>query len=103
VRAALGAADAVLISTPENNASLLGALKNAFDLASRPFTDNCLRSPPTRPPVHHFDPELVLEPLMVPEQVDDDSVALAVSEVISGRHLLPHTNGGLDATVRPAA
>jgi hypothetical protein len=28
----------------------------------------------------------VLHPSVVPEQVDDDSVALAVSEVISGRH-----------------
>ena len=46
LRAALGAADAVLISTPEYNASLPGALKDALDWASRPFPDNCLRGKP---------------------------------------------------------
>ena len=46
LRAALGAADAVLISTPEYNASLPGALKNALDWASRPFPGNCLRGKP---------------------------------------------------------
>jgi chromate reductase, NAD(P)H dehydrogenase (quinone) len=46
LRAALGAADAVLISTPEYNASLPGAPKNALDWASRPFPDNCLRGKP---------------------------------------------------------
>jgi chromate reductase, NAD(P)H dehydrogenase (quinone) len=46
LRAALGAADAVLVSTPEYNASLPGALKNALDWASRPFPDNCLRGKP---------------------------------------------------------
>jgi len=46
LRDALRRADAVLISTPEYNASLPGALKNALDWASRPFPDNCLRGTP---------------------------------------------------------
>ena len=46
LRTALGAADAVLVATPEYNASLPGALKNALDWASRPFPDNCLRGKP---------------------------------------------------------
>ena len=46
LREALGRADAVLISTPEYNASLPGALKNALDWASRPFPDNCLHGTP---------------------------------------------------------
>jgi chromate reductase, NAD(P)H dehydrogenase (quinone) len=46
LRAALGAADAVLVSTPEYNASMPGAPNNALDWASRPFPDNCLRGKP---------------------------------------------------------
>ncbi|MBA3429474.1 MAG: NAD(P)H-dependent oxidoreductase [Actinobacteria bacterium] len=46
LRDALARADAVLIATPEYNASLPGALKNALDWASRPFPDNCLRDMP---------------------------------------------------------
>jgi chromate reductase len=42
LRAALGAADAVLVSTPEYNGSLPGAL----EWASRPFPNNCLRGKP---------------------------------------------------------
>ena len=38
--------DAVLISTPEYNASVPGALKNALDWASRPFAANVLRGKP---------------------------------------------------------
>jgi chromate reductase len=46
LRQTLAAADAVLIATPEYNASIPGALKNALDWASRPFADNCLRGKP---------------------------------------------------------
>ncbi len=46
LRAAIASADALLISTPEYNASLPGALKNALDWASRPFPLNSLRNKP---------------------------------------------------------
>lgn len=46
LRAAIAAADAVLVVTPEYNASMPGQLKNALDWASRPFPDNVLRAKP---------------------------------------------------------
>jgi chromate reductase len=45
-RAAIGAADAVLLVTPEYNGSIPGHLKNALDWASRPFPNNVLRGKP---------------------------------------------------------
>ncbi len=46
LREAIAAADAILIATPEYNASLPGALKNALDWASRPHATNPLRGKP---------------------------------------------------------
>lgn len=46
LRAALAAADGVLIATPEYNASPPGVLKNALDCASRPYASNVLRGKP---------------------------------------------------------
>src|ERR671925_160993 len=46
LRAALAAADAVLIATPEYNSSIPGQLKNAIDWASRPLATNVLRNKP---------------------------------------------------------
>jgi chromate reductase len=46
LRAAIAAADAVLIATPEYNHSIPGALKNALDWASRPFATNAFRGKP---------------------------------------------------------
>lgn len=47
LRDAIATADAILIATPEYNASIPGALKNAIDWASRPFPANSLRGRPT--------------------------------------------------------
>src|SRR5690242_4205430 len=44
--AEIARADALLIATPEYNASIPGALKNALDWGSRPFPGNALRCKP---------------------------------------------------------
>lgn len=46
LRAAIAGADAVLVATPEYNASIPGVLKNALDWASRPHATNVLRGKP---------------------------------------------------------
>src|SRR3954451_7806758 len=46
LRDAIGDADAVLVATPEYNASIPGVLKNALDWASRPHATNPLRGKP---------------------------------------------------------
>jgi chromate reductase len=46
LRGAIAEADAVLIATPEYNASIPGVLKNALDWASRPHATNVLRGKP---------------------------------------------------------
>ena len=46
LRAAIAAADALLIATPEYNSSIPGQLKNAIDWASRPLATNVLRNKP---------------------------------------------------------
>jgi chromate reductase len=46
LRAAIEDADAVLVATPEYNASIPGVLKNALDWASRPHATNPLRGKP---------------------------------------------------------
>jgi chromate reductase len=46
LRAAVAGADAVLVATPEYNASVPGALKNALDWVSRPHATNPLRGKP---------------------------------------------------------
>ncbi len=46
LRAAIADADAVLIATPEYNASIPGVLKNALDWVSRPLRSNPLRNKP---------------------------------------------------------
>jgi chromate reductase len=46
LRRAIADSDALLIATPEYNASIPGVLKNAIDWASRPFPENALRDRP---------------------------------------------------------
>jgi chromate reductase len=46
LRDAIADSDALLIATPEYNASIPGVLKNAIDWASRPFPANAMRAKP---------------------------------------------------------
>jgi len=46
LRDAIAAANGILITTPEYNASVPGVLKNALDCASRPYPDSVLRGKP---------------------------------------------------------
>ena len=46
LRDAIADADAILVATPEYNASIPGVLKNALDWASRPYATNTLRGKP---------------------------------------------------------
>jgi chromate reductase, NAD(P)H dehydrogenase (quinone) len=46
LRGAIAEADAVLVATPEYNASIPGVLKNALDWVSRPHATNTLRGKP---------------------------------------------------------
>lgn len=46
LRAAIAGADAVLVATPEYNASIPGVLKNALDWVSRPIADTPLKGKP---------------------------------------------------------
>jgi chromate reductase len=46
LREAIADADAVLVATPEYNASIPGVLKNALDWVSRPHATNALRGKP---------------------------------------------------------
>ena len=46
LRKAIADADAILIATPEYNASIPGQLKNALDWVSRPVATNTLRNKP---------------------------------------------------------
>jgi chromate reductase, NAD(P)H dehydrogenase (quinone) len=47
LRRSVAGADALLIATPEYNASIPGTLKNALDWVSRPYPDNVLRQKPS--------------------------------------------------------
>ena len=46
LKAAIADADAILIATPEYNASIPGVLKNALDWVSRPLTESPIRRKP---------------------------------------------------------
>jgi chromate reductase len=46
LKAGVRAADAILFVTPEYNYSIPGVLKNAIDLASRPYGDNAWNAKP---------------------------------------------------------
>jgi chromate reductase len=49
LREAIAGVDALLIATPEYNASLPGQLKNALDWASRPYETRVLMGSDRRP------------------------------------------------------
>src|SRR5919199_1271418 len=74
LREAIAEADAVLIATPEYNASVPGVLKNALDWVSRPHATNSLRGKPVAEADERFDAH---------GNLDDEDLRGAYAEILS--------------------